>query len=54
MRQEQPGANGPLRPHVFRWQIPFEPSAESERLGWVGLEAFRYRRVPAFESSGPP
>ena len=43
MRQEQPGASGPLRPQVFRKQVPFEPSAASDRLGWVGLEAARYR-----------
>jgi AraC family transcriptional regulator len=53
MRQEQPGACEPLRPQVFRKQVPFEPSAESERLGWVGLEAVRYRRVPAFELDRP-
>jgi AraC family transcriptional regulator len=53
MRQEQPGASEPLRPLVFRNQLPFEPSAASERLGWVGLEAFRYRRVPAFEFDRP-
>ena len=53
MRQEQPEASEPLRPNVFRKQVPFEPSAESERLGWVGLEVFRYRRVPAFELDRP-
>jgi AraC family transcriptional regulator len=53
MRREQPRASEPLRPHVFRNQVPFEPSAESERLGWVGLEAFRYRRLPAFELVRP-
>jgi AraC family transcriptional regulator len=53
MRQGQPGAGEPLRPQVFRTQVPFEPSAESERLGWVGLEAVRYRRVPAFVLARP-
>ena len=53
MRQEPPGASEPLRSHVFRKQLPFEPSAESEPLGWVGLEAVRYRRVPAFELDRP-
>ncbi|WP_406694361.1 AraC family transcriptional regulator [Singulisphaera sp. Ch08] len=53
MRQEQPAAGEPLRPHVFRKQIPFEPSAESERLGWVALEAVRYRRASAFELVRP-
>jgi AraC family transcriptional regulator len=53
MRREQSGASEPLRPHVFRKQLPFEPSAESEGLGWVGLEAVRYRREPAFELDRP-
>lgn len=53
MRQEQPGTSEPLRPDVFRKQVPFEPSAGSEQLGWVGLEAVRYRRVPAFELVRP-
>lgn len=53
MGQEQTGASEPLGPHVFRKQLPFEPAAESERLGWVGLEAVRYRMVPAFELVRP-
>lgn len=53
MHQDKQGASEPLRPHVFRKQVPFEPSAESERLGWVGLEAVRYRRVPTFELARP-
>jgi AraC family transcriptional regulator len=53
MRKGQPLASEPLRPDVFRKRIPFEPSAASDRLGWVGLEAFRYRRVPAFELDRP-
>ena len=33
--------------------IPFEPAAASDRLGWVGLEAARYRAAPASELNPP-
>jgi AraC family transcriptional regulator len=33
--------------------IPFEPAAASDRLGWVGLEAARYRAAPASEYNPP-
>ena len=46
MRPEQPGL-GPLA--VLRRIIPFEAAAASDRLGWVGLEAARYREAPASE-----
>jgi AraC family transcriptional regulator len=42
MRQEEPGRGG-----------PFEPSAASDRLGWVGLKAVRYRDVPYSEVDRP-
>ena len=32
---------------------PLEPCAASDRLGWVGLEAARYRATPAFEVDVP-
>jgi AraC family transcriptional regulator len=42
MRQEEPGRGG-----------PFEPSAASDRLGWVGVKASRYRDVPYSEVERP-
>jgi AraC family transcriptional regulator len=32
--------------------LPFEPAASSGRLGWVGIEAARFRATPAFELDG--
>jgi AraC family transcriptional regulator len=63
MQQEEPGHGGqenlevrdPLGPLELRRQIaPFEPSAASDRLGWVGLEAARYRAAPASDIHQPP
>src|SRR5580704_16790313 len=54
MRQEEPGRVGPLGSlAVLRKIIPFEADAASERLGWVGLEAARYRAAPASELHPP-
>jgi AraC family transcriptional regulator len=54
MRQEGPGRGGPLGPlAALRKIIPFEADAASDRLGWVGLEAARYRAAPASELSPP-
>jgi AraC family transcriptional regulator len=33
--------------------IPFQAVAASDRLGWVGLEAARYRASPAWEYTAP-
>jgi hypothetical protein len=41
----QPG--DPIGLLDWRKIIPFEPAASSDRLGWVGLEATRYRTAPA-------
>jgi AraC family transcriptional regulator len=50
MRQEEPGRGGPLGAlAALRQIIPFEADAASDRLGWVGLEAARYREPPASE-----
>jgi AraC family transcriptional regulator len=38
---------------ALRKIIPFEPCAASDRLGWVGLEAARYRAAPAWELNQP-
>src|SRR5262245_41078757 len=54
MRQEEPGRVDPLGPlAVLRKIIPFEADAASDRLGWVGLEAARYRAAPASELNPP-
>jgi AraC family transcriptional regulator len=54
MRQNEPGLDGPLGGlAVLRKVIPFEPAAASDRLGWVGLEAARYREAPASELNPP-
>src|SRR4051794_39698425 len=49
MGQEEPGRGGPLGPIELRKLVPFEPCAASDPLGWVGLEAARYREAPASE-----
>jgi|SRR5271165_314376 len=54
MRKEEPGLAGPLGPlAALRKIIPFEAAAASDRLGWVGLEAARYRAAPASELNPP-
>src|SRR5262245_14115440 len=53
-RQEEPGLSGPLGPlATLRQVVPFAPVAASGRLGWVGLEAARYRAAPASELNVP-
>ncbi|HZY88267.1 MAG TPA: AraC family transcriptional regulator [Gemmataceae bacterium] len=54
MGQEEPGPGGPLGPIELRKFVPFEPCAASDRLGWVGLEAARYRAAPASEINLSP
>jgi hypothetical protein len=54
IRQEDPELGrllGPLA--ALRKIIPFEPEAASDRLGWGGLEAARYREAPASELNPP-
>ncbi len=54
MQQEEPGHGGPLGPlAALRKIIPFEAAAASDRLGWVGLQAARYRAAPAAELHPP-
>jgi AraC family transcriptional regulator len=54
MRQEEAGLGGPLGPIELRKLVPFEPCAASDLLGWVGLEAARYREAPASEINLSP
>ena len=54
MRHEKPGDGGPLESlSVLRQIIPFEPDAASDRLGWAGLDAARYRAAPGSELNPP-
>jgi AraC family transcriptional regulator len=55
IRQEEPRLVGPLGPlAVLREIVPFEADAASDQLGWVGLEAARYRWAPTAELETPP
>ena len=53
MVEEEPGRGDPITPLDWRKMAPLEPCAASDRLGWVGLEAARYRATPAFEVDVP-
>jgi len=53
MRQEEPRRGGPIGPLDWWKFLPFEPAAVSDRLGWVGLQAVRYRAAPASELNPP-
>jgi AraC family transcriptional regulator len=53
MPHERPGGGGPIGPRDWLHIIPSEPVASSDRLGWVGLEAARYRAARATEFSPP-
>ena len=52
MSAVEPG-RGPIGPLDWRKIVPFEAAAASDRLGWVGLEAVRYRAAPASELNPP-
>ena len=47
MRQEEPRGGDLIGPLDWWKILPFEPAAASDRLGWVGLQAVRYRAAPA-------
>src|SRR6516162_5002262 len=51
--QEEPGGGDPIGPQDWLKTVPFEADAASERLGWVGLQAARYREAPASELEHP-
>jgi AraC family transcriptional regulator len=53
MREEQTGRGDPLAPLDWLKVVPFEAAATSGRLGWVGLQAVRYRAAPASELNPP-
>src|SRR5262249_13782191 len=54
MREEELRRGAPIRPLDWHETLPFEAAASSDRLGWVGLEAARYREPPAAEIDLPP
>jgi AraC family transcriptional regulator len=53
MGKEGPGQGEPIEPLDWLRHLPHEPTASSDRLGWVGLEAARCRATPAFELNLP-
>jgi AraC family transcriptional regulator len=53
MRQDEPGHGDPIGPLDWLKIMPSEPVASSEQLGWVGLEAARYRASRPSEINPP-
>jgi AraC-like DNA-binding protein len=53
MRQWEPGRSGPLAPLDWLKILPFGADAASNRRGWSGLEAARYRAAIASEIHPP-
>ena len=53
MRQNEPELGEPIGPRDWLKIVPFEAVAASDRLGWAGLQAARYREAPAFEINPP-
>jgi AraC family transcriptional regulator len=53
MEQKHPGGRDSLGPLDWRKVIPFQAVATSDRMGWVGLEAARYRASPTWEYDAP-
>ena len=53
MQQKEPGRGDPIGPLDWLKVVPFEAAATSGRLGWVGLQAVRYRAAPASELNPP-
>jgi len=53
MAENESGRGGPIGPLDWHKILPLESAVSSDRLGWVGLEALRCRKVPAFDLSPP-
>jgi AraC family transcriptional regulator len=53
MQQEKPERGIAIAPLDWLKVIPFKAAAASERLGWVGLEAARYRASTTWEYNAP-
>ncbi|HKA53447.1 MAG TPA: AraC family transcriptional regulator [Candidatus Binatia bacterium] len=53
MQQVKPQHGDPIGPSDWRQVMPFQSVAASDGLGWVGLEAARFRASPAWEYNAP-
>jgi hypothetical protein len=53
-RQDEPVGGDPIGLLDWLKIVPMEVDAASDRLGWVGLVAARYREAPALKSASPP
>jgi AraC family transcriptional regulator len=53
MAEGEPQQQGPIGPQDWLKIVPCEPAASSGRLGWAGLEAARFRTLPAHELNQP-
>jgi AraC family transcriptional regulator len=53
MREEELRRGDAIGPLNWLRKVPFKPAAASDRLGWVGLEATRFRAAPASELNQP-
>jgi AraC family transcriptional regulator len=53
MSENELGRGDPMKALDWLEILPLEAVASSDRLGWVGLEAARYRASPAFELNQP-
>jgi AraC family transcriptional regulator len=53
MDRETPGHGSAVWPREWAGVVPFAPSAASDRLGWVGMEAARYADLPGTEIELP-
>jgi AraC family transcriptional regulator len=53
MQQANPERGDPIGPLDWLKKVPFKPAASSDGLGWVGLEATRFRAAPDSELSQP-
>jgi AraC family transcriptional regulator len=53
MQPEIPGVRAPIGPLDWLKRVPFRPAASSDGLGWVGLEATRFRGAPPSELHQP-
>jgi AraC family transcriptional regulator len=53
MKQEQPARGDLLGPIDWLKKVPFKAAVSSDGLGWVGLEATRFRAAPDSELNQP-
>jgi AraC family transcriptional regulator len=44
---ESPDVRAPIAPRMLQELVPFEHTAFSDKLGWVGVEALRSRQAPS-------